>query len=166
MLTSDRGRIVDLLTVINAGEFVYLLTSPGQQQPVIEWLDKYTIMEDLEIEDVSDSITVAALAGDGAETAWVWSRCGRPPARPAIPRAHGERRRPRRHRRQPPYGRNSLLPAGRAIGRTPPPSRKPSPPRGATEADDAAWEALRVGQRRTRFRPRRWASPTTPWRPA
>ena len=69
VLTSDRGRIVDLLSVVHAGECVYLLTSPGQQQPVIEWLDKYTIMEDLEVEDVSASVAVIALAGGGAEAA-------------------------------------------------------------------------------------------------
>ena len=69
VLTSDRGRIVDLLTVVHAGDFVYLITSPGQQQPVIEWLDKYTIMEDLEVEDVSASTAVVALAGDGADAA-------------------------------------------------------------------------------------------------
>ena len=69
VLTSDRGRIVDLLSVIRAGECVYLLTSPGQQQPVVEWLDKYTIMEDLEVEDVSATTTVAALAGAGIDAA-------------------------------------------------------------------------------------------------
>ena len=69
VLTSDRGRIVDLLCVVQAGKFVYLLTSPGQQQPVIEWLDKYTIMEDLEVEDVSGSLAVVALAGAGASAA-------------------------------------------------------------------------------------------------
>ena len=63
VLTTDRGRIVDLLIVINAGDCVYLLTSPGQQQPVIEWLDKYTIMEDLEVEDVSTSTAIIAIAG-------------------------------------------------------------------------------------------------------
>ncbi len=67
VLTSDRGRIVDLLCVINGGEAVYLLTSPGQQQPVMEWLDKYTIMEDLEVEDVSATTAVIAVAGTGAE---------------------------------------------------------------------------------------------------
>ena len=69
VLTSDRGRIVDLLCVVHAGECVYLLTSPGQQQPVIEWLDKYTIMEDLEVEDASGSTAVIALAGTGASGA-------------------------------------------------------------------------------------------------
>ena len=69
VLTTDRGRIVDLLCVVHAGECVYLLTSPGQQQPVIEWLDKYTIMEDLEVTDVSGSTAIIALAGDGAAAA-------------------------------------------------------------------------------------------------
>ena len=63
VLTTDRGRIVDLLCVVHAGDHVLLLTSPGQQQPVIEWLDKYTIMEDLEVEDVSRSTAVVALVG-------------------------------------------------------------------------------------------------------
>ena len=67
VLTTDRGRIVDLLCVVHAGDCVYLLTSPGQQQPVIEWLDKYTIMEDLEVENVSRSTAVVALAGVGAD---------------------------------------------------------------------------------------------------
>ena len=69
VLTSDRGRIVDVLCVIHAGECVYLITSQGQQQPVIEWLDKYTIMEELEVEDVSGSLAVIALAGEGADAA-------------------------------------------------------------------------------------------------
>ena len=67
VLTTDRGRIVDLLCVVHAGDHVLLITSPGQQQPVIEWLDKYTIMEDLEVEDVSRSTAVVALAGVGAD---------------------------------------------------------------------------------------------------
>ncbi len=69
VLTTDRGRIVDLLSVIHAGECVWLLTSPGQQQPVIQWLDKYTIMEDLEVADLSPSTAVIALAGSGAAAA-------------------------------------------------------------------------------------------------
>ncbi len=69
VLTSDRGRIVDLLSVVHASDCVYLLTSPGQQLPVIEWLDKYTIMEDLEVQDLSASVTVLALAGQGADAA-------------------------------------------------------------------------------------------------
>ena len=66
VLTSDRGRIVDLLMVVNAGDCVYLVTSPGQQQPVIDWLDKYTIMEDLTVEDVSAGTAMLVLTGPAA----------------------------------------------------------------------------------------------------
>ncbi len=69
VLTSDRGRIVDLLSVIHAADCIYILTSPGQQQNVVEWLDKYTIMEDLEVEDISASTCIVALAGSGANLA-------------------------------------------------------------------------------------------------
>ena len=53
ILTTDRGRILDLLSVVNTGDYTLLVTSPGCQQTVIDWLDKYTIMEDLEVEDIS-----------------------------------------------------------------------------------------------------------------
>lgn len=67
VLTSDRGRIVDLVYVIHCGDHQLLLTSPGQQQTVIDFLDKYTIMEDLEVEDVTDSTAMLTLTGPAAE---------------------------------------------------------------------------------------------------
>ena len=63
ILTTDRGRILDLLGVINTGEYTLLITSPGCQQTVIDWLDKYTIMEDLEVEDISDSTALFTVCG-------------------------------------------------------------------------------------------------------
>ena len=66
VLTTDRGRIVDVLGVVNQGDHVILLTSPGRQQAVIDWLDKYTIMEDLVIEDVSTETSMLALVGPDA----------------------------------------------------------------------------------------------------
>ena len=66
VLTSDRGRIVDLVYVVHCGDHQLLITSPGQQQHVIDFLDKYTIMEDLEVEDVSDGTVMLTLTGPGA----------------------------------------------------------------------------------------------------
>ena len=66
VLTTDRGRIVDVLGVANRGDCLVLLTSPGQQQPIIDWLDKYTIMEDLAIEDVTLKTSMLAIIGPGA----------------------------------------------------------------------------------------------------
>ena len=67
ILTTDRGRILDLIIVLNVGDQVLLLTSPGMQQPVIEWLDKYTIMEDVVVEDVSASTAMLAVWGPSGQ---------------------------------------------------------------------------------------------------
>ena len=63
VLTTDRGRIIDLLWVVNQGDHLLLLTSPGRQQTVIDWLDKYTIMEDLVVEDITGQTAMLALLG-------------------------------------------------------------------------------------------------------
>jgi hypothetical protein len=63
ILTTDRGRILDLVGVVNTGDYVLLITSPGIQQTVIDWLDKYTIMEDLTVEDMTPSTSMLAVFG-------------------------------------------------------------------------------------------------------
>ena len=66
VLTSDRGRIVDLVYVVHCGDHQLMLTSPGQQQNVIDFLDKYTIMEDLEVEDVTGDTVMLTITGPEA----------------------------------------------------------------------------------------------------
>ena len=66
VLTSDRGRIVDLVYVVHCGDHQLMLTSPGQQQNVIDFLDKYTIMEDLEVEDVTADTVMLTVTGPEA----------------------------------------------------------------------------------------------------
>ena len=69
VLTSDRGRIVDLVYVVHCGDHQLMITSPGQQQAVIEFLDKYTIMEDLEVEDVTRDTVMLTVTGPEARDA-------------------------------------------------------------------------------------------------
>lgn len=69
ILTTDRGRILDLLGVTHLGEYVLLLTSPGAQPVVIEWLDKYTIMEELTIEDITTSVAMLSVVGPRSQAA-------------------------------------------------------------------------------------------------
>lgn len=63
ILTTDRGRILDLIGVVNLGDYVLMLTSPEQQQAVIDWLDKYTIMEDLTVEDITSQTAMLTVLG-------------------------------------------------------------------------------------------------------
>jgi len=77
VLTTDRGRIIDVLGVVNQGEHVTLLTSPGRQQTIIDWLDKYTIMEDLMVEDVtSETVMLAVLGPDAGKLLGLTSSAG------------------------------------------------------------------------------------------
>jgi folate-binding protein YgfZ len=46
ILTTDKGRIIDLVTVINRGKDSLLVTSVGKEETIIHWFDKFTIMED------------------------------------------------------------------------------------------------------------------------
>ncbi|MCY4417066.1 MAG: hypothetical protein OXE87_12285 [Chloroflexi bacterium] len=69
VLTSDRGRIVDLVYVIHCGDHQLMITSAGQQQAVIEFLDKYTIMEELEVEDVTRDTVMLTVTGPEAREA-------------------------------------------------------------------------------------------------
>ena len=69
ILTTDRGRILDLIGVVIRGEDVLLITSPGAQEQVIEFLDKYTIMEDLEVEDVTHASAMLSVIGPGSGAA-------------------------------------------------------------------------------------------------
>ena len=66
VLTSDRGRIVDLVYVAHCGDHQLLLTGAGQQDNVTAFLDKYTIMEDIEVEDITDGTALLALTGPAA----------------------------------------------------------------------------------------------------
>ena len=66
ILTDDRGRIIDLITVANLGDYILLLTSPNLQQRIVQWLDKYTILEDIEVEDLTGSTHVIGLVGPSA----------------------------------------------------------------------------------------------------
>lgn len=66
VLTSDKGRIVDLITVYRLQERLLLLTSPERQQDTMTWLDRYTFSEDSVVLDVTPSTGLLALLGPKA----------------------------------------------------------------------------------------------------
>jgi folate-binding protein YgfZ len=66
VLTSPKGRIIDLLGVLRFEEHLLLLTSPGRQSEVMEWIDRYTIIEDSELEDITERTHLFGLIGPRA----------------------------------------------------------------------------------------------------
>jgi folate-binding protein YgfZ len=69
ILTTDRGRILDLIGVVNTGDYILLITSPGNQQTVMAWLDKFTIMEDVAVEDITLASTMLTVLGPKSQAA-------------------------------------------------------------------------------------------------
>ena len=66
VLTSSKGRIVDLLLIANLGDELLVVTSPQTPDKVIEWLDFYTFDEDISVEDVTEETSMLSLMGPGA----------------------------------------------------------------------------------------------------
>jgi folate-binding protein YgfZ len=66
-LTNEKARIIDLLTVIRdeAGETLFI-TSAGKEETVIQWLDKFTIMEDAKFVRATEEIAQFGLFGPRA----------------------------------------------------------------------------------------------------
>ncbi len=68
ILTSDKGRIIDVITIFNFGDFVFALCSGGNSDKVISHLDKYTIMDDFRAVNMAGSHDSLLFFGDDAES--------------------------------------------------------------------------------------------------
>ena len=68
VLTSNKGRIVDVVFVLRRPDHLLLLTGGGNESRVAEWIDFYTIIEDTEVEDVTADTAAVSLMGPSAPT--------------------------------------------------------------------------------------------------
>lgn len=66
VLTSDKGRIVDVLTLYNFGDFIFSTCSFNNSKNVLAHLDKYTIMDDFRPVDMPESHNSILFFGDEA----------------------------------------------------------------------------------------------------
>ena len=66
VLTTGKGRVVDVVTVAALPDHLLLLTSPGQETRVAEWLDMYTFLEECVVQSMSQEATVISLLGPEA----------------------------------------------------------------------------------------------------
>ena len=73
VLTTSKGRILDVLVVQRRADSLRLHVSPGNQPRVLEWLDAYTILEDSEASDVTGEhgqlLVFGPVAGEVVTTA-------------------------------------------------------------------------------------------------
>jgi folate-binding protein YgfZ len=66
VLTTNKGRIIDLLRILHMGDHLLMLTSPGTQDRVVEWIDFYTFAEDITVTDIAPDTSHFLFVGDAA----------------------------------------------------------------------------------------------------
>ena len=63
ILTNEKGRIIDVITVINRNDHTLILTSHGNEQQVISWLKKYIIMENIRFTIMTNDVEMVTIHG-------------------------------------------------------------------------------------------------------
>ena len=63
VMTTNKGRIIDLLFVVRRDDHLLVITGPDTRQRVAEWIDFYTFVEDVVVEDVSEETAMLTVAG-------------------------------------------------------------------------------------------------------
>jgi folate-binding protein YgfZ len=63
ILTNEKGRIIDVITVINRNDHTLILTSHGNEQQVISWLKKYIIMESIRFTIMTNDVEMVTIHG-------------------------------------------------------------------------------------------------------
>ena len=66
VLTTNKGRIIDWITVLHPGDRTIILTSPPCSEATRAWIDRYTIIEDVTVEDVTPSTALIGVLGPAA----------------------------------------------------------------------------------------------------
>ena len=66
VLTTNKGRIIDLLPIINLGDELLVITSPQTVQNVVDWIDLYTFGEDIKVRDVTEETALLSIIGPDA----------------------------------------------------------------------------------------------------
>ena len=69
ILTTNKGRIIDVLQVYHLEDELLINTSVCAVEKVSNWIDFYTIMEDVQVEDITSATTMVSIVGSKAEDA-------------------------------------------------------------------------------------------------
>jgi folate-binding protein YgfZ len=63
LFLTDKGKMIDRVVLLVRKELVLLLTSPGREEMVSRWIDKFTITEDITLKNVTDDTAMLYLLG-------------------------------------------------------------------------------------------------------
>ena len=78
VLTTNKGRIVAQIRLIKSSKQILIVSDRSVLTKIIEWIEFYTFSEDVEFEDVSESVSIYSVIGPKAHNA-VRQGCRLPP---------------------------------------------------------------------------------------
>ena len=73
MLTAQ-GRIVADMVAYNRGDYLLVTSDRAQTQAIMEMFERYIIMDDVEVADISDKLSAVGVAGPQAASHFAESR--------------------------------------------------------------------------------------------
>lgn len=64
ILTNNKGRVIDVITLFNHDSKIIMYTSKNNSQEVIDWIDTYTFIEDITVVNSNSELDLITLIGD------------------------------------------------------------------------------------------------------
>ena len=68
VLTNNKGRIIDAIKIVKLDKGLLVLTSSQRREAVADWINNYTIVEDIEVVDFTESSAMLTLIGPASES--------------------------------------------------------------------------------------------------
>lgn len=68
-LTTNKGRLIDLLRILRRADGMLMITSPETKERVTDWIEFYTFAEDITVADASADTSHWLIAGGGSQAA-------------------------------------------------------------------------------------------------
>jgi folate-binding protein YgfZ len=68
VFTSDKGRILDLVDIVNLGDKKFILGNQNTSQLLTRWIDKFIIMDDVRVQNLQNDFVVIELIGPQANS--------------------------------------------------------------------------------------------------
>lgn len=68
LLLTEKGRIIDKLKIIRLKDDIFLIGSPKNAERIFRWIERYIIMDDVQIEDITGQFTYLKILGSKVES--------------------------------------------------------------------------------------------------
>ncbi len=68
IFTNEKGRIIDVATIVNFDDHLLLISSNYHKEKIIKWIEKYVIMDDVQVVDSNGKYVLLGLLGPQADS--------------------------------------------------------------------------------------------------